>query len=113
MEPVDVLMRRQRWEWIGHNIRKDEKCIARKAMEWNPLLSAGRLPGRHRQTWRRTVARESKIICKTWNELKALAHNRTHWTATVIPMSPWNRGYEEEDDEYIFCTYTSRKGLGI
>ena len=48
-----------------------EKCIARKAMEWNPLISAERLPGRPRETCKRTVARESKIIAKSWNELKA------------------------------------------
>ena len=77
MEHVDVRMRRQQWGWIGHTLCKDEKCIARKAMEWNPLISAGRLPGRPRETWRRTVARESKIIGKSWNELKTLAHNRT------------------------------------
>ena len=31
-----------------------------------------------RETWRRTVTRESKIIGNSWNELKALAHNRAH-----------------------------------
>ena len=39
-------MRRQKWGWIGHTLRTDEKCIARKAKEWNPLISAGRLSGR-------------------------------------------------------------------
>ena len=41
----------------NHTLRKDEKCIARKAMQWNRLIIAGRLP--HRETWRRTVAAES------------------------------------------------------
>ena len=49
MKPVDVRMRRQKWEWIGHTLREDEKCIARKAMEWNPLIRTGRLPGRPRK----------------------------------------------------------------
>ena len=62
---------------------KDEKSLARKAMEWNPLISAVRLPGRPREIWTRTVARESKIIGKSWNELKALAHHR-YWR----PMFP-------------------------
>ena len=53
-------------------------------MECNPLISAGRLPGRPRETWRRTVSRESKIIAKSWNELKALAHNRMRWKTGVI-----------------------------
>ena len=94
MEPVDVRMRRQKWRWIGHTLRKDVKSIARKAMEWNPLIGAERLSGRRRETWRRTVARESKIIAKSWNELKALAHNRTHWKTGVIDSicPPWDRG---------------------
>ena len=66
MEPVDVRMRRQKWG--EHTLCKDEKCIARKAMQWNTLNSAGRLPGRPRETWRRTIARESKIIGKNWND---------------------------------------------
>ena len=73
---------------------KFEKYIARKAMEGNPLISAGRLPGRPRETWRRTVARELKIIGKSWNELKVLAHNRTRWKTGVIEFlcPPWDRG---------------------
>ena len=90
MKPVNVRMGRQKWVWIGHTLRKDEKCIARKAMEWNPLISAV-WP---RETWRRTVARESKIIRKSWNELKALALKRTRWKSGVIDSlcSPWDRG---------------------
>ena len=45
LEPVDIHMRRQKWGWIGHTLRKDEKC---NAMEWNPLISTGRLPARPR-----------------------------------------------------------------
>ena len=55
MEAVNVRMRRQMY-------RKDERMYRKKAMKWNPLISAGRLPGRPRKTWISTVARESKII---------------------------------------------------
>ena len=64
MESVDVRMRRQKWRWIGHILRKDEKYIARKTMEWNPLIRAERLPGRPRETWRRTVARSRSSSVK-------------------------------------------------
>ena len=58
------------------------------------FISAERLPGRPRETWRRTVVRESKIIGKSWNELKALAYNRTRWKTGVIDFlcPPWDRG---------------------
>ena len=56
MEPVAVRMRRQKLEWIGHTLSKDfEECSARKAMECNPSITVGRLPGRPRETCRRTV----------------------------------------------------------
>ena len=64
MQPVDVRMRRQKWGWIAHSLLKDDKYIARKDMECNALISAGSLPGRSRETCRKTVARESKIIAK-------------------------------------------------
>ena len=94
MEPVDVRMRCQKWGWIGHTLRKDEKCIARKAMEWNPLISAGRLPERPRETWRRTVHRQrlkdEKCIARKameWNPLisagRLLGRPRETWRRTV------------------------------
>ena len=48
---------------------------------------------RKEQTWRRTVARESKIIGKIWNELNVLAHNQTRWNTGVIDSlcPPWDR----------------------
>ena len=49
-------------------------------IEKSEMISAERL----RETWRRTVARESKIIGKSWNELKALAHKRTCWKTCAI-----------------------------
>ena len=100
MEPVDVRVRRQKCGWIGHTLRKDEKYIARKAMDWNPFISARWLPGRPRGTWRRTVARNSKIIRKSWNEWKAFADNRTRLKTGVIDSvcPPW----EETANIYIY-----------
>ena len=43
-------------------IRKDEKCIAIKAKEWNPLISVGRLAGRPPVTWRKTIASRRSLV---------------------------------------------------
>ena len=84
MEPVDSLIRRQKWRWIGHTLRKDDSCIAKKAMEWNPV-SAGSLPrGRPRETWRTAVKKEAGEIKKSWSELKNIAKNRTRWKVGVV-----------------------------
>ena len=45
MHPVDNIINRQIWGWIGHTLCKDEQCIAPQAMEWNPLDAIGRKRG--------------------------------------------------------------------
>ena len=34
---VEIRIRRRKWAWIGHPMRKDEDNIARMAMEWKPF----------------------------------------------------------------------------
>ena len=84
MEPVDICIRRQKWRWIGHTLRKDDDCIAKKAMEWNPVAAGSLRRGRPRETWRTTVKREAESLKKSWNELKQIAKNRTRWKVGVV-----------------------------
>ena len=37
-EPIVTTIKRRRWKWIqfGHTLTKDERNIARHAMDWNP-----------------------------------------------------------------------------
>ena len=64
MQQIDVIIKRHKWGWIGHTLRKDE------SMQWNPLDGIGRKKGRHCETWRRTVERECKNLNKTFPDLK-------------------------------------------
>ena len=81
-------------------------------MKRNPLIIAGSPTGRHRETWRRTVARGSKIIGKSCNELKALAYNRMRWKTGVIDAlwPPWDRGQKEKEEENckLFSDYNTK-----
>jgi hypothetical protein len=48
-EPINIIKRRK-WKWTGHTLRKPQDDVTRQALEWN---SAGkRRRGRPRQTWR-------------------------------------------------------------
>ena len=76
-EPVEVQIRRRKWSWIGHTLRKNSDSIERSALEWNP--QGPRHRGRPRGTWRRTVQDEMNKIGKSWNEVKAVANNRVRW----------------------------------
>ena len=84
MEPVNIMIRRQKWRWIGHTLRKDDSCIAKKAMEWNPVAATGRSRGRPPETWRTTVQKEADLLQKSWNELREIAKNRTRWRVGVV-----------------------------
>ncbi|KAJ4440174.1 hypothetical protein ANN_08312 [Periplaneta americana] len=35
-EPIEIQIKRRKWRWIGHTLRKPNKAIERQALEWNP-----------------------------------------------------------------------------
>ena len=80
-EQLAVQVRRQRWRWVGHMLRKDTANVTRQALEWNP--QGKRKRGRPKQTWRRTVHDELRIIGLTWEGAKRNARDRKKWRATV------------------------------
>jgi len=53
-EDVETTIKRRKWKWIGHTLRKAPNNITRMAMEWNPQGRRSR--GRPKQ-WRRGGAR--------------------------------------------------------
>ena len=50
-----IILKRRRWRWIGHVLRKPSDDMVRVALRWTP-------EGRRKQktTWRRTVEAEIK-----------------------------------------------------
>ena len=51
--PPPLQIRKRKWTWIGHTLRKDPSSITRQALKWNP--QGKRRRGRPRNTWRRSV----------------------------------------------------------
>jgi len=68
-------IKRQKWNWIGHTLRKENEAIEREALDWNPQEK--RRKGRPRRTWRRSVHNEALEKGKSWSEVKRMARNRT------------------------------------
>jgi hypothetical protein len=64
---IDMLIRKCKWGWLGHKLRKKSDDIARQALEWNAQGKRGRV--RPRNTWRRTVFEEAKGVTKTCEEI--------------------------------------------
>ena len=78
---IDLQIRKRKWGWLGHTLRKPIEDITRQALEWNPQGKRGR--GRPKNTWRRTVLEEAKGMKKTWAEIKRDAKNRVRWRILV------------------------------
>ena len=79
--PMDVQVRKRKWRWIGHTLRKAPCNITRQALEWNP--QGKRKRGRPKQTWRRSLHCELRDSGLTWEEAKICAGDRGKWRGAV------------------------------
>ena len=86
-------VRRRRWEFIGHVMRKEQNNDYRTALIWAP--EGRRKRGRLRTTWRRTAERErEKAGSKNWSEVQMAAADRDGWRDCVEALcATWH----EED----------------
>ncbi|XP_078617289.1 uncharacterized protein LOC144885281 [Branchiostoma floridae x Branchiostoma japonicum] len=76
-EPVEVTIRRRKWRWIGHTLRKPPPSITRAVLEWNP--QGKRRRGRPRLSWRRGVMKDLQHAKTSWQEAKTTAKDRGRW----------------------------------
>ena len=80
-KPMDVQIRRRKWRWVGHTLRKEPSNITKQALEWNP--QGKRKRGRPKQTWRRSLHQDMSASNFSWNETKACAKDRRRWKNAV------------------------------
>ena len=72
-EPVSDIIRRRKWRWIGHSLRKPVMDITRHVLNWNP--AGKRRRGVPRNTWQREVEDEAKKGGNSWPQIKKMAKN--------------------------------------
>lgn len=82
--PIGEDIKKRKWGWIGHTLRKSPSNVTRQALDWNP--QGKRKVGRPRQTWRRSTDAEVKAAGMTWAELKRIAQNRVRWKCAVVAL---------------------------
>jgi hypothetical protein len=80
-KPIELQIKKRKWKWIGHTIRKDENAVERIALDWNP--QGPRKRGRPKKTWRKSVMEEAEREGRTWKEVKRLAADRSRWKTFV------------------------------
>jgi hypothetical protein len=48
-KPIEIQIKRRKWNWIGHTLCKEAGAIEKTALDWNPQGYRGR--GRPKRTW--------------------------------------------------------------
>jgi len=56
-EDINVEIRKRKFRWVGHILRKEDEEIPKAALLWNPQRNRKR--GRPRNSWRRSVIKEA------------------------------------------------------
>ncbi|VDP30702.1 unnamed protein product [Schistosoma margrebowiei] len=72
--PAEEEIRKRRWKWLGHTLRKSSNCITRQALTWNP--EGKRKRGRPKNTLRRIIEADMKTMNYNWTELERIAQDR-------------------------------------
>jgi hypothetical protein len=80
-KPLDRQIKKRKWSWIGHTLRKPSGMTEKDALDWNPQTKRRR--GRPKKTWKRTVEEEARDEGKRWQEVKAVAKNKVRWRSFV------------------------------
>ena len=76
METIENDIKRRRWTYIGHILRRDGDT--KVAMTWAP--EGKRKKGRPRETWRRSAERERQEMgWSSWQEVQRKTMDRTDW----------------------------------
>jgi hypothetical protein len=75
---TNLEIRKRKFGWIGHTLRKEDGEIPKAALLWNPQGSRKR--ARPKNSWRRSVIKEAG---RSWNELRFLAADRQKWKELI------------------------------
>ena len=90
-ELLSETVRKRRWTFIGHTLRRDGKDLAKKALTWTPAGRRNR--GRPKETYRRTVERERNLLgLNSWSAAAAVASDRAAWR-DLIRSATVHRGH--------------------
>ncbi|VDO74132.1 unnamed protein product [Schistosoma margrebowiei] len=87
--PAEEEIRKRRWKWIGHTLRKSSNCVTRQALTWNP--EGKRKRGRPKNTLRRIIEADMKTMNYNWTELERIAQDRVGWRMLVSGLCSFTK----------------------
>lgn len=80
-EPIEQQIKRRKWRWLGHTLRKPADNVTRRGLRWTP--QGKRKRGRPKTTWRRSIEAEAKVAGLSWGQLERKAQDRGEWQTLV------------------------------
>ena len=87
---ISCEVRRRRWNWLGHILRREGENDCFTALVWTP--EGRRARRRPKTTWRRTVEKErNKAGWKSLEIAKAVAQNSKCWSDNVEALCAYCR----------------------
>ena len=90
-EKISGEVRRRRWNWIGHVLRRDPSDNCAVALGWTPEGRRNR--GRPKTTWRRMVeAERNNAGWSSWTVTRRAATDRGRWRRDVQDLCASWRG---------------------
>jgi hypothetical protein len=73
-KPIEIQIKRRKWNCIGHTLCKEAGAIEKTAVDWNPQGYKRR--GGLKRMWQRTIVDEIRNTGRSWNEVKGITGNR-------------------------------------
>ncbi|VDO80388.1 unnamed protein product [Schistosoma mattheei] len=86
--PAEEEIRKRRWKWTGHTLRKSSNYITRQAPTWNP--EGKRKRGRPKDTLRWEIEADMKRMSNNWKELERII-DRVGWRMLVSGLCSFTR----------------------
>ncbi|VDO88278.1 unnamed protein product [Schistosoma margrebowiei] len=83
-------IRKRRWKWIGHTLRKSSNCIMRQPLTCSRERKRKR--GRPKNTIRRAIeAHMKRMNNNNWKDLERIAKDRVEWRMLVSGLCSFTR----------------------
>ncbi|VDP16791.1 unnamed protein product [Schistosoma margrebowiei] len=79
--PVEEEIRKKRWKWIGHTLRRAPNCVTKQAPTWNPQGQRNRVRPKNILRWEMEI--DMRKMKKNWMELEKEAQDRVSWRMLV------------------------------
>jgi len=108
---ISIQIKRRKWNWIGHTLRKEHDTIEREVLDWNP--QGQRKRGRPKQTWRRQVHNEALGEGKSWGEVSSWPEIGSDGDVLLTPYVPKGITGHDDDDDISWLFYTLCTSLSI